>query len=121
MTYEQSGPPWVVRIRGGVVQSDGDTFSAGGEPLDALNSLVSGDVISGQWRALPPGWAPRLLVRGGTSGGTYTYRMRNRALVETADQSGSVLANADMPIPIYPSEALEIRVTLTGTVTAEVR
>lgn len=90
----------------------------------AISGVVSGAwnaSTSGTWRPAALGSLPRFSASGGASGGTWTLSMRNAAGVVTTESAEAVAANATDVTPIFLDDATEIMVTVTGTVTVEVK
>ena len=92
--------------------------------IAAVGALVSGAwslATSGTWRPAAIGALPRLFASGGASGGTWALSYRNTAGTVTSDPAETVAAGATDVSPAYLDDATEIMVTITGTVTVEIK
>lgn len=92
--------------------------------VSAGQALVSGAwnaATSGTWRTAAIGALPRFSVSGGASGGTWALSYRNAAGTVTSDPAETVAAGITDVSPVYLDDATEIMVTITGTVTVEVK
>lgn len=90
----------------------------------SFDGLVSGAwnaSTSGIWRPAVLGALPRFVASGGASGGTWAVSYRNAAGTVTTDSAESIAAGATTVSPTYIDDASEIAVTVTGTVTVEMK